>query len=321
MKKINFKVLLLITLLGGLCFKASATQGNSLVEYKRPITNNDATTNKEIVKHKENNGVLTTTREEISKDQGKVYNLVIKSINADTSVCEEKIYLEYILKILEKEFNTTYNTNIENIFKNLNVEKNNGYVYVNFEVTIPIQEDISTKISEFVAHTFVLNETTKTKENLKTIINKHDLGEIKTNKNEIIEKELKKLKNYTEEIENEYKDQRLFSNPMQDFFGMNNIFSGMEKMFNNSFFTNNFFKPYNGNELDEIKEEVKKEEREKEKNDIEKKINEKKLRLMDLMGKGTEKEKLNNLINNIESFDSNGNYYKTSKSFSSVSKN
>ncbi len=322
MKRLNFKVLLLISLFSGFCFKASATTKNdSLVKYK-PISN-DITENKEITEYKENNDVSTTTKKESREDQGKIYNLILKTTNSDTSTCEEKIYFDCILKILENEFNKRNSVTLEGIFKNLNVDKNNGKVYVNFEVTVPNEKNISTRIFEFAESVFNSGDMKKTKENLNKIISNCDLKNIMSDKYKIIDNEIEKLNKYEKEVENEYREKNLINNPMQDFFGITSMFDKIGKIFDNSFFSNNLFNanPFENDELNEIKKEAKKERKEQEKSDIKNKIREKKARLIELKNKGIEINNLKTLINNIESLNLNGNYFKISKSISSVSKN
>ena len=309
MKRLNFKILLLITLLSGICFKVSATkEGKALVEYK---PNNEVAKNQEIIEHKKNNGILTTTKKESKEDQGKIYNLIIKDTSNNSSTYEEKIYFDYILKILENEIN------VGNIFKNLNIDKNNGNIYVSFEATFPNEKKLFNKISEFLNKNLISNDIETTKENLKKTIKKYNLKDMKTDKNKILDEEIKKLNNYQEEIENEYN----FNNPIKDFFGVNSMFTGIEKIFNNSFFANSLFAPIKNNELDEIKREVKKEEKEKEKNDIKNKITEKKSKIFELRDKETEIENINKLIDNIKSLNSDGQYKKILKSISSITEN
>lgn len=318
MKNKKFKVLLLITLLSGICFKANAMKETVLV--KNDPTNNIAR-NEEITEFKENNGILTKTEKESKEDRGKIYNLTIKDTNNNSSTCEEKIYFNYILKYLEAEFNNKNKINLENIFKNLNVNKNNGNINIDFEVTIPNDKNISTKIAEFLVETLIPENIDATKSNLRKIINKYDLNKMKTDKENIIDKEIEKLNKYEKEIENEYKNENFFNNSMQSFFKMNNIFSDIEKMFDNSFFGDAMFNTFGNSDLDKIRAEVKNEEKEREKNNIKNKIEEKKTELRRLRSEKTNKENLNLLINNIKSLNSDGRYMKISKSISSISKN
>lgn len=324
MKKLNLKVLLLITLLSGICFKASATamKENSLVKYN---PNNAITGNKEVTEYKKNNGVITEIKKESKKDKGKIYNLVIKDTSGSTSTCKERIYFDYILKILETEFSDRYKMELGNIFKNINISKNNGNIYINFELSVPTEEEvISDKIIEFASSIFIPKDLNKTKNNLNEIINKYNLKDMKIEKEKIINEEIDKLNKYEAEIKTKYDNRRSFFNsPMQGFFGINNMFSNIEKMFDNSFFANDLFTsdPFKDSELNDIKKEVKQEREEQEKNDIINKIEEKKSGLMKLKNKETDLKDLTALINNIESLNSDGQYIKISKSISSVSTN
>ena len=205
--------------------------------------------------------------------------------------------------------------------KNLNVNKNNGNINIDFEVTIPNDKNISTKIAEFLVETLIPENIDATKSNLRKIINKYDLNKMKTDKENIIDKEIEKLNKYEKEIENEYKNENFFNNSMQSFFKMNNIFSDIEKMFDNSFFGDAMFNTFGNSDLDKIRAEVKNEEKEREKNNIKNKIEEKKTELRRLRSEKTNKENLNLLINNIKSLNSDGRYMKISKSISSISKN
>lgn len=324
MKKLNLKVLLLITLLSGICFKASATavKENSLVKY---IPNDNITGNKEVTEYRKNNGIITETKKESKKDNGKIYSLVIKDTNGSTSTCKERIYFDYILKILETEFSDRNKIKIENLFKNINISKNNGNIYINFELSVPTEEKtISDKIFKFASSIFIPKDLNKTKDTLNEIINKYNLKDMKIEKEKIINEEIDKLNKYENEINTKYDNRRSFFNsPVQDFFGINNMFNNIEKMFDNSFFANDFFSdsPFKDSELNDIKKEVKQEREEQEKNDIINKIEEKKLGLMELKNKETDLKDLNALINNIESLNSDGQYIKISKSISSVSTN
>ena len=214
---------------------------------------------------------------------------------------------------------------MENLFKNINISKNNGNIYINFELSVPTEEKvISDKIFKFAASIFIPKDLNKTKNTLNEIINKYDLKDMKIEKEKIINEEIDKLNKYENEIKTKYDNRRSFFNsPMQGFFGINNMFNNIEKMFDNSFFANDLFTgdPFKDSELNDIKKEVKQEREEQEKNDIINKIEEKKLGLMELKNKETDLKDINALINNIESLNSDGQYIKISKSISSVSTN
>ena len=301
MKNIRLKILLLVSL-SIFCLNVSAME-NGLVK-------------KEL---RENNGVITKTEKQENMDQGKIFNVVLRSANFDKF--ESKIYFSYILKALEYKFKKENGFIPLNMFKDLKIDKNNDEIYISFEATIP-NDQTKKQLESFLNEIFNDNDTENTKVIMKNIINEYGKNvDIEREKNKIIEEEINKLNQSRDKLEEEYRKEKVLSSPIKGLFKTDSMFNDIENMLNDSIFSREFSNFVEDNEIEEIKKETEEEEKNRERNVINNKIEEKIHKLKNLKNNEINLKNIRIFIDDIKNINSNGIYKKVTQSYSAISKN